>query len=231
MPPDPRVAIVLADGEVPTRRALDSAWPGWDGYVAVVIAADGGARHALPLGLAIDRWIGDGDSIEPADLAALAATGVRIERAAAEKDATDAELALEAAMATGVEEIVVLGGLGGGRTDHALANLGLLRHPAAVGRRLVLFDGRAARLSLLDAGAGPTKVDLAGREGDLVSLLPLGATADGVTTAGLRYPLRGESLVLGRTRGVSNVRTGPGASVTLESGRLLVIETPVTVDP
>jgi len=231
MPPDARLAIVLADGDVPTRQALDAAWPGWDAGTALVIAADGGARHARPLGLAIDHWIGDADSVDPADLAALAAAGVRIERVAAHKDATDTELAVEAALQPHVEAIVVLGGLGGARTDHALANLGLVRHPALRGRRLILFDATAARISLLDAAAGPAATELAGREGDIVSLLPAGATAEGVTTKGLQYPLRREGLLLGRTRGVSNVRAGVRGSVTLESGRLLVIETPVTVDP
>ena len=55
-------------------------------------------------------------------------------------------------------------------------------------------------------------------------------SADGVTTSGLGYPLVSEPLHLGRTRGVSNVRTEVVATVGLESGRLLLIETPVTVD-
>jgi thiamine pyrophosphokinase len=80
------------------------------------------------------------------------------------------------------------------------------------------------------AGGAATR-ELAGRPGDLVSLIPLGVTATGVRTEGLRYPLAGEPLTLGRTRGVSNVRTRPVARITLESGRLLVIETPATVRP
>lgn len=242
MPPDARVAIVLADGEVPARAALDAAWPGWDAGTALVIAADGGARHAGALGLRVDRWIGDGDSIADGDLAALAATGARIDRVPAAKDATDTELALDAAIdaaidaaldaarGPGADGIVLLGGLGGERVDHALANLALLEHPGLAGRRLVLFDGHAARLSLLAAIDAPATALLRGRPGDVVSLLPIGSTALGVTTAGLEYPLRDEPLMLGRTRGVSNVRTADEASITLESGRLLVIETPVTVD-
>ena len=33
------------------RAALDRAWPGWDDGVGLVIAADGGARHAAELGV------------------------------------------------------------------------------------------------------------------------------------------------------------------------------------
>ena len=64
----PRHAVVLADGAAPTRLALDTAWPGWDDGVDLVVAADAGARHATALGLRLDRWVGDGDSIDPADL-------------------------------------------------------------------------------------------------------------------------------------------------------------------
>ena len=43
-------ALVLADGAAPSRASLDAAWPGWDAGLDLVIAADGGARHATTLG-------------------------------------------------------------------------------------------------------------------------------------------------------------------------------------
>ena len=226
--------VILADGEAPARDLLDAAWPGWSAGTAIVIAADGGAIHAGPLGLTVDQWVGDGDSISPALLAQLEAAGVGIVRAPADKDETDTELALLAAIDAGADEITILGALGGARTDHALANVGLLGHPALDGRPVRLYDEHGARLSLLvapDAAGQPVTHALAGRPGDIVSLVPIGASAVGVTTDGLRFALRGEPLVLGRTRGVSNVRMEPVARVTLESGRLLVIETPANLGP
>ena len=110
----------------------------------------------------------------------------------------------------------------------------MLGHPALAGRPAWLYDERAARISLLvapDGAGGAVARDFEGRPGDLVSLVPEGASAAGVTTSGLRFPLAGEPLVLGRTRGVSNVRTGRVARITLESGRLLVIETPASLRP
>ena len=237
MPPEPRKAIVLADGAVPDRSALDAAWPGWDAGIFLVVAADGGARHAGPLGLRIDRWVGDGDSIDEAALDALVGAGVTISRAPSAKDESDSELALAVAVDAAATEIVVLGALGGPRVDHALANVGLLAHPALEGRTACLYDERAARISLLEAPApghapgSPAERALTGRVGDLVSLVPVGETAIGVATRGLQYPLRGEQLTLGRTRGVSNVKVDDDAAVTLESGRLLVIETPATFRP
>ncbi|MEO8273035.1 MAG: thiamine diphosphokinase [Chloroflexota bacterium] len=229
-----RAALILADGAVPSRAALDHAWPGWDRDVVLVVAADGGARHAAAFGVRVDRWVGDGDSIDPAELDELAAAGVAIQRAPADKDESDAELALLAALEVGVDAVTIIGGLGGARTDHALANIGLLGHPGLAGRDACLYDERAARLSLVvapDAHGAAVTHDLDGRPGDLVSLIPVGATASGVTTEGLRFPLHAEPLLLGRSRGVSNVRTGALARVTLESGRLLVIETPASLRP
>ena len=221
-------AIVLADGIAPSRASLDAAWPGWDAGVDLVIAADGGARHATTLGFRLDRWVGDGDSIDPGDLAALAASGVRVDRVAREKDASDTELAVIAAIDAGADELTILGGMGGSRVDHALTNVALLAHPALADRHVRLFDDRTARISLL---RGPGEADLAGHVDDLVTLVVFGGAAVGVTTRGLRYALRDETLEPGSSRGLSNIRTSPTAGVSLRGGRLLVIETPVTVEP
>lgn len=220
-------ALILADGSAPTRAALDAAWPRWDDGVSLVVAADGGARHATSLGLRLDRWVGDGDSIDPGDLAALAAAGVRVERVAREKDASDTELAVMAAVAAGADEITILGGLGGRRIDHALVNLALLENAAIGGRQATLYDEAAARISLLE---GPGAMDLLGHVGDLVTLVPVGGPAVGVTTRELQYALHDETLEGGSSRGLSNVRTASRAGVSLQAGRLLLIETPVTVE-
>lgn len=229
-----RAALILADGAAPSRADLDRAWPGWDRDVAIVVAADGGARHAAALGVRVDRWVGDGDSIAPGELDALAAAGAEIQRSPVDKDESDTELALVSALSEGVDVVTILGALGGPRIDHALGNVGLLGHPALAGIEAWLYDERGARISLLvapDASGGPVTRALHGRSGDLVSLVPVGTTATGVTTEGLRFPLHAEPLILGRTRGVSNVRTGDRARITLESGRLLVIETPANLAP
>jgi thiamine pyrophosphokinase len=217
----PSHALLLADGTAGPADDLDRVWPGWSDDVDLVIAADGGARHSGIIGRPIDLWVGDGDSLGDDALAELVAAGVPVERAAIDKDETDAELALLAAIARGAHRITVLGALGGDRFDHALANVWLLAHQRLAGRTVVLLDV-AARVRL----AGPGIVDLAGRVGDLVSLLPFAGDAAGLVTAGLRYPLRGESLAAGPSRGLSNVRDEPDASVAIESGRLLVVETP-----
>jgi thiamine pyrophosphokinase len=229
-------ALVVAEGDVPRRSALDAAWPGWEAGVSLIVAADGGWDKAASLGLRPDLLVGDADSFPEARFAALAAEGVAIERSATDKDESDTELALLAAIRRGATHVTVLGALGGKRFDHALANVGLLSLPDLETVEVELLDG-VTRVRLLRApsagGAGgatgavgaAVSCPLSGQTGDLVSLLPLGVPALGVTTDGLLYPLHDETLPLGPARGLSNVRIASGASVTLREGRLLVVET------
>jgi thiamine pyrophosphokinase len=224
-------ALILADGDTSTKARLDEAWPGWDANVGLVIAADGGARHAAVLGVAIDLWVGDGDSISEADLAALEASGVRIERSRPDKDESDTELAIDAALRFGVDGVVIVGALGGLRVDHALVNVSLLAMAGLTGRSATVVDERA-RIGLIRApGPDGATVEhrLPGRPGDLVSLLPFGDGVEGVTTDGLLYPLADEPLPLGQARGLSNVRVAAEARVWVRRGLLLVVESPATL--
>ncbi len=208
-------------------------WPGWDREIGLVIAADGGARHAGPLGVEIDVWVGDADSIDEAALDGLAARGVPLERSRPDKDESDTELAVAAALRRGADGLVILGGLGGARIDHALANIGLLGMPALGDRPATLLDAKT-RISLIRAPGPlgePVRRGLAGRVGDLVSLLPLGSGVLGVTTGGLAYPLIDEPLPEGPARGLSNVRSASDASVVVRSGLLLVVESPARLGP
>ena len=217
-------ALVVADGSVPATAILDEVWPGWSDGIDLVVGADGGARHAAALGRPLDLWVGDGDSIGEDELAAIEATGIPVRRSPVDKDESDTELALLAALDAGAARITILGALGGARLDHELANVWLLGHPRLTGRDIRLVDA-AVRMRLV----GPGRADLGGRIGDLVSLLPFAGDAGGLTTEGLRYPLRDERLRSGPSRGLSNVRVSSDASLTVGSGRILVVETPATL--
>jgi thiamine pyrophosphokinase len=67
------------------------------------------------------------------------------------------------------------------------------------------------------------RTELVGAPGLLCSLLPLGGATTGVVTTGLRFPLVGETLEAGSTRGVSNVFEDRVASVSLDAGVLLAV--------
>lgn len=226
-------ALVLAGGEPPQRELLDLAWPGWDAAISIVVAADGGARWAPALGLRLDAWVGDGDSVGADELARLRAADVPVTLVTVDKDESDTELALVEALRLGAASVTILGALGGERFDHALANVMLLAHPALAGRPACLLDARV-RVSLLSAplaDGSPARHPLPGPIGGIVSLLPLGERVEGVTTAGLRYPLHDEPLDPGPARGLSNVRDTPDAAVVVRAGRLLVIESAATLTP
>ena len=185
-------ALILAGGASPHRPGLDAAWPGWDRDLDVVIAADAGALLAAPLGLSLDLIVGDGDSLGEEALAAFIEQGVAVERAPIDKDSSDTELALVAAAVSGATDLVVVGAFGG-RLDHALANIWILAHPRLAGRTVALLDDRTrVRLLTAPAAGSPTRtaVALAGRAGDLVTLLPLDGPATGVTTRRRSTPIR-----------------------------------------
>jgi thiamine pyrophosphokinase len=226
-------AIVLGDGDPPTRADLDASWPNWDEGVTAVLAADGGARLGDALGLRIDEWVGDGDSLPRTDIDVLAQRGVRIDLVSAAKDESDLELAVTRAVGLGVRRITVLGALRGPRFDHELANVFLLAHPlvARAGVSIELLDptARVSLLTSVDTEKAPARRSLTGRVGDLVSLFPIGGDVEGVTTEGLAYPLVDEPLHLGPARGLSNLRTAAAASVSVRMGRLLIVESPATV--
>jgi thiamine pyrophosphokinase len=225
-------AIVVADGDVPALAGLDAAWPGWSDGVTITIAADGGYARATAIGLRPAMLVGDLDSLDPALAASAEAAGVIVRRAERAKDESDTELALIAAAALAAR-ITVLGAFGGPRLDHALANVWLLAHPALAATRVVLLDA-ATRVWLLVApgpGGEPVRRPLPGTANGGVTLLPFGGDATGITTHGLRYPLRDEALRTGPARGLSNVRVGADAAVELRAGRLLVIETPAAAVP
>ena len=207
----PDTVVVFAGGAPPGSRALAAVPPG-----ATIVGADRGAEHALDCGLHVDAAVGDFDSISPAALEALAHAGVRIVRHPVAKDATDLELALDEAMALAPRRILLVGGVAG-RFDHLLGELSLLASDAYAAVEL-------------DAVLGDAVIDVVRRErtlvddiGALISLLPLHGPAVEVTTSGLAYPLNGETLTPGSSRGSSNVFAEREARVSVERGVLLAV--------
>jgi thiamine pyrophosphokinase len=183
---------------------------------AVVIAADGGLERARALGLDVAVAIGDFDSASADAVAAAEKRGTRIVRHPTAKDATDLELALDEALALGAARVLVIAS-DGGRLDHLLGVL------------LLLGAERYQELEI-DALVGDSAVSvvrgsrtLTGAPGALLTLLPLHGAAHEVTTTGLEYPLVGETLDSGSTRGVSNVFAAAEASVSVKRGVLLAI--------
>lgn len=218
-------AIIVADGDVRPGSALDLALAGStevDG-AWLVVAADGGALKAISLGLQPDLVVGDGDSLAPERIAELRGDGVEVLVHPADKDESDTELAVGEALARGASSIVILGAFGGSRLEHSVANLLLLTLPELAAFDVALVD--ASSTARVIGVAGPGEAVLTGDRGDYVSLLPLSERVDGVTTDGLSFALTDETLVQGRTRGLSNELVDVRGAVRTRSGRLAVIHT------
>jgi thiamine pyrophosphokinase len=218
-PPSPKEgfllrAIIFANGVLTDAQAARSVIHAGD----MIIAADGGGRHCRALDLIPDVLIGDFDSITPMELSDWERQGVRIVRHPARKNYTDLELALQYACQQGAEDIWVLAALGA-RWDQTLANLLLPVSAELQGCSITLTDGEQD-IRLLKGG---DTLQVHGRPGDTLSLIPVGGDALGVTTEKLEYPLHGETLFFGGTRGVSNVFTHDSATIHLDQGMLICI--------
>jgi thiamine pyrophosphokinase len=204
--------IIFANGLLPDlESARQLIQPGDSLY-----AADGGTRHAMALGLLPSIVIGDLDSLTPDERQQLEARGVEIQQYPRDKDKTDLELTLEAAIQTGQGEIRIVGGLGG-RLDQTLGNLSLLSDP-----RLSKYDIRFDD-GVEEAFFTRNHCEIRGKPHEVVSLIPWGAEVTGVFTEGLRWPLHGESLFPDKTRGISNELLGDTASVSVGDGLLLIV--------
>lgn len=184
--------------------------------VDLVVCADSGVRHAAPLGLKPHAVVGDFDSAGEAELERLRAAGIDVVRHPVDKDESDTELAIAYALHRGARRIDLAGAIGD-RLDHSLSNLLLLPRLTESGVEVRVLD------ACNEVRYTRARIEIAGRAGDRVSLIPLTPEVEGVTTAGLRFPLRDEPLRWGSARGVSNVLLGDRATVQVRGGWLAVV--------
>ncbi len=204
--------VIFVNGNLPDLESARALLRRED----TLIAADGGARHLLALGLLPHLLVGDLDSLDAASLAQLEATGVPIRRYPADKDETDLELALRHALDGQPQSILIVGALGG-RLDQTIANLSLLTDPAFDGLDLRLDDGAE------EAFFCRKQAEVRGRSGEVVSLIPWGGAVEGVVTQGLRWKLSGQMLYAHQSRGVSNRMVGETACIEIRRGLLLIV--------
>ncbi|HJR96328.1 MAG TPA: thiamine diphosphokinase [Actinomycetota bacterium] len=183
---------------------------------ALVIAADVGLAEAERLGVRVELLVGDMDSVDADSLERFEREGGEIRRYPDDKDATDLDLAIEAAVVAGVGRVVVVGG-GGGRLDHLFGNALVMGSPRYAA---VEVDGVFGG-SLLHVCR--SRRELAGTPGELISLFALGGSARGVRAEGLRWPLEDAVLDPGSSLGVSNRFLAERVVVEVAEGVVLAI--------
>lgn len=207
----PRI-LIFANGALPDLQKARALIHPDD----IILCADGGTRHAMELGVHPSTIIGDFDSLSDADTKKAEDAGAKIIRYSHDKNETDLELAVLHALDFKPSSIVIIAALGD-RLDQTLGNIALLS------------DQRLARLDIrLDDGLEEaffcrSRCELQGKRGELVSLIPWAGAVEGIRTVGLKWPLQNETLYPEKTRGISNELLGGEATVSLNSGLLLVV--------
>jgi len=181
-----------------------------------IICADVGARHCLRIDVDPEVVIGDMDSLDQEMAEELARRGTRISGYPPKKDETDTQLALQYALSLEPEEIRIFGAMGG-RIDHTLANLSILKIALDQGIPARLVDEWCEILMIRDFCV------LEGEAGQTVSLFPFSSAVTGITLRGFAYPLENNAMEIGRPYGISNVLTDQQGVISLAEGILLVI--------
>ncbi|MBZ9892879.1 MULTISPECIES: thiamine diphosphokinase [unclassified Mesorhizobium] len=182
-----------------------------------VIAADAGIGHARTLGLVPELWVGDFDSVPaglPDELAAVPRRTFP-----AEKDATDGELAISAALERGATSLVLAGAFGGKRADHAFLHMALALRLAGAGTKVLLTSGAQEAVPLAH---GTARFDYA--DGTLFSILGFSELA-GLTVAGAKWPLDRVKVAFGSSLTISNEVKGR-LEIALGAGRALLLAHP-----
>ena len=209
-----RFAILLGgDLVVPPRLSRQLAG-------ARVIAADSGMRHAAALGLTPELWTGDFDSVEEG-LRAFHAD-IPMEIFPPEKDQTDGEIAVDAALKRGARELVLVGAFGGERADHAWLHLAAALRLAETGMFCLLTSGAQEGVPLLP---GPeTRLDY--EDGTPFSVLGF-SDLEGLTLSGAKWPLDRRFVPFGSSLTLSNEVRG-ALTARLDAGRAMLLARPAS---
>lgn len=185
-------------------------------HADLVVAVDSGLHVAERSGRPPHLVVGDMDSVDPSALDRARAGGAEVRTHPVDKDHTDLELALLEVAARGCRRAIVVGG-SGGRMDHLLGGALTLCAPEHAGIGIEAWWGTSRLLPV--HGRRVLRV----APGTTLSLVAVNGAADGVRTEGLRFPLRGERLGPGSSRGISNVAESEHVAVSVESGAVLII--------
>ena len=202
--------IIFANGDLPNLEKARALLHDDD----FIIAADGGTRHALALGLNPKVIIGDMDSL-PAGFE-ISKFDNDVILYPQDKNETDLELAIQHALNLNPEQIIILAALGG-RLDQTLGNIALISNLQPATCNLKLDNGIEEVFFCRD------QVQVEGKVGDIVSLIPCQGDVTGVVTKNLKWPLQNETLYPQKTRGISNEMTSGTATVQITSGLLLIV--------
>lgn len=173
------------------------------------IFCDSGLYHLSALGVTPDLIVGDFDSHPKpqTDIETIVLPTV--------KDDTDTVYAAKEALLRGADEVLLIG-VSGGRLDHTLGNLYLLSYLENRGCSAVLADDECEMSVVKSAD-----VD---RRYRFFSVINIDGTASGITITGAKYNLENAQIACEYQYGISNEVEGERASVSVASGRVLLVK-------
>lgn len=187
------------------------------GRADLVLAADGGALHALAAGVVPDLVVGDMDSLGDAGMRQVEERGVLLERYPSRKDKMDGHLAVLASRERGAKELDLLCATGG-RPDAVFALPHLLLAAERAGIRATAVAGWGEMFVVENSSRA-----VGGRPGESLSVFPVSGVAEGVDLEGFEYPLEGARIEAGDTVGFHNELLGERSRVAVKRGALFVI--------
>lgn len=198
--------MVICNGEMPSQNLIAPFLK----TKPFILCADGGANKARPFGITPHMIIGDLDSITQKTRLFFSSVPTIHNP---DQNNTDLEKALDYLLSINVTSATVIGATGD-RPDHTMSNFSiLLKYHKKLSLRF--FDERCT------VEVVRKSVRFRSQAGQQISLVPMGKCS-GITTAGLKYPLKKESLEPGVREGLSNEATGTHVSVTVQRGNLLL---------
>jgi thiamine pyrophosphokinase len=210
-----RPVVVVVSGGPLSARAVRAVPEG-----AFIVAADGGLDCALAAGLAPQQLVGDLDSVSDSGRAWAEQHGVDVQQHSVDKDATDTELALNAAVAMGCDDLWLLAGVGD-RVDHTIGTISALGVPG-------LHDVRSITMiwgdSVIRVAHPDRPLTLDASDGATFSLLALHGVCRGVSVRGARWELDDAEIAPGTSLGISNRFVADTVELAVAQGALTVVQ-------
>ncbi|CAH2212844.1 thiamine diphosphokinase [Tepidibacter aestuarii] len=206
-------SLIIANGSMDDYDFYESIINSYD----CIICADGASNHAYNMNINPDIIIGDLDSISDKVKKYFIDKNIEFNKFPSKKDKTDTEICIDYAIDIGSKEIDFIGVLGS-RMDHSLANINLLYSLLKKGIKSRIINENN-EIYMTD-----NKIQITGKKGDIVSVIPIHSDALGVTLKGLEYPLEDYDLEFGISLGISNVLVDDKCEISIKSGCVLVIK-------
>lgn len=200
--------ILILNGDLPSLKSIKEYCKPED----YIICADGGANGIVKSGIVPNIILGDLDSITPATLNYFKKKSVEI-RKISEQDSTDFEKSLFYILEHNLDNVIVFGAVSS-RPDHTLNNFSIMKRYYKI-LNIKMIDKEFEIFYLKN------NVSFKSDVGKTVSFMAM-PVAKGITTKGLKYSLKNESLEFGIREGTLNKTSSKTINISFKTGHLLL---------